>query len=115
MSKEAEMKPKTITVEEAGREYFGLCRVTSSSAAPRGDVRFHGGKSVEHRIGYIRDRHKFAERSSLGYTEEVRWEKDSRGRPIDPWSQQTYLPLQHAETGELYTFVFRSAGALQCF
>jgi hypothetical protein len=31
-------RPKTLTVPEAGKEYFGLSRVGSYAAAARGDI-----------------------------------------------------------------------------
>jgi hypothetical protein len=83
--------------------------------AMRGDVRFQNEKPVEQRIGFIRDRAKFARREDLGFTDEALWERDKKGNPIDPWSPQTYLPMIHVETGDLYCFIFRSAGAKQTF
>jgi hypothetical protein len=83
--------------------------------AMRGDVKFQDGKPIEQRLGLIRDRAKFAKRADLGDTDESLWEKDKNGRPIDPWSPQTYLPMIHVESGDLYCFIFRSAGAKQTF
>jgi hypothetical protein len=37
-TKEANMEPKTMTVPEAGRVYFGLGRGASYEAAKRGDI-----------------------------------------------------------------------------
>jgi hypothetical protein len=84
-------------------------------AAMRGDVRFQDGRPVEHRIGLIRDRAKFASRAELGFLDRELWEKNNKGEPIDPWSQQTYLPMIHQQSGDLYCFVFRSSGAKQTF
>jgi excisionase family DNA binding protein len=36
--KELKMSPKTITVPEAGAEYFGLSRNAAYAAAQRGDI-----------------------------------------------------------------------------
>ena len=36
-NKDAE-SPKTLTVPEAGKRYFGLCRKSSYDAAARGDI-----------------------------------------------------------------------------
>ena len=83
--------------------------------AMRGDVRFQNGAPVERRIGFIRDRFKFARREDLGFTDESKWERDKKGNPIDPWSPQNYLPMVHCETGELYCWIFRSAGGKQAF
>jgi helix-turn-helix protein len=33
-----ESAPKTLTVEQAGRQYFGLCRASSYAAAARGEI-----------------------------------------------------------------------------
>jgi hypothetical protein len=83
--------------------------------AMRGDVRFQDGKPVDQRIGLIRERAKFARRADLGFTDDTLWERDKKGNKIDPWSPQTYLPMIHCESGELYCFIFRSAGAKQTF
>ncbi len=34
----SENTPKTLTIEEAGAKYFGLCRASSYAAAKRGDL-----------------------------------------------------------------------------
>ena len=83
--------------------------------AMRGDVRFQDGKPVEQRIGFIRDRFKFAPRADLGFTDESQWERDKKGNPINPWSQQYFLPLIHCESGDLYCYIFHSAGGRQTF
>jgi hypothetical protein len=83
--------------------------------AMRGDVRFEAGRPVEQRIGLIRERAKFARRADLGFTDETQWERDKKGKPIDPWSPQTFLPMIQIESGDLYCFIFRSAGAKQTF
>jgi hypothetical protein len=83
--------------------------------ALRGDVKFQDGKPVEQRLGLIRDRAKFAKRADLGDTDQALWETDKNGKPIDPWSPQTYVPMIQVETGELYCFIFRSFGGKQTF
>jgi hypothetical protein len=93
-----------------GTEFLALV-----NEALRGDVRFEDGKPVEQRIGLIREHAKFGRRADLGDMDESLWEKDKSGRPVDPWSPQTYLPLIHCENGDLYCFIFRSAGAKQTF
>jgi hypothetical protein len=93
-----------------GTEFLALIR-----EAMRGDVRFQDGKPIEQRLGFIRDRFRFAPRAELGFTDETQWECDKKGSPIDPWSQQHFLPLIHCETGELYCYIFRSEGAKQAF
>ncbi len=94
---------------------FGTEFLVLINEALRGDVRFEGGKPVQQRIGLIRERAKFAKREDLGDTDQSFWEKDKNGRPIDPWSPQTILPMIHVESGDLYSFIFRSAGAKQTF
>jgi hypothetical protein len=81
----------------------------------RGDVRFENGLPVEHRIGLIRNRATFARRADLGFTDQSLWENDKKGTPVDPWSPQTFLPLQELQTGELYCYIFRSQGGKQTF
>jgi len=54
-------------------------------------------------------------RADLGDTDQALWETDKNGKPIDPWSQQTYVPMIQVETGELYCFIFRSFGGKQTF
>ena len=93
-----------------GTEFLALIH-----EAMRGDVRFQEGKPVEQRLGLIRDRFRFAPRAELGFTDESQWECDKKGKPIDPWCQQHFLPLIHCETGEVYCYIFRSEGAKQAF
>lgn len=38
MSESKGTAPKTLTVEEAGARYFGLCRQSSYAAVKRGDI-----------------------------------------------------------------------------
>ncbi|MGM4870680.1 helix-turn-helix domain-containing protein [Bradyrhizobium sp. 956_D2_N1_5] len=38
MSESEGAAPKTLTVEEAGSRYFGLCRQSSYAAVKRGDI-----------------------------------------------------------------------------
>jgi hypothetical protein len=83
--------------------------------AMRGDVRFQDGRPVDQRIGLIRERAKFARRADLGFTDESVWERDKKGNKIDPWSPQNYLPMVCRESGDLYCYIFRSAGAKQTF
>lgn len=98
------------TTIEIGTEFLAIV-----GEAMRGDVRFQDGRPVEQRIGYIRDRAKFARRADLGFDDQTLWERDKTGKPIDPWSPQTFLPMIHKESGELYCYIFRSAGAKQTF
>jgi len=38
MAQDVENAPKTLTVEEAGARYFGLCRASSYAAVQRGEI-----------------------------------------------------------------------------
>jgi len=38
MAQEDSNEPKTLTVEEAGRRYFGLCKRSSYAAVVRGEI-----------------------------------------------------------------------------
>jgi Helix-turn-helix domain len=38
MRQPVDNKPKTLTVEEAGRIYFGLCKRSAYAAVARGDI-----------------------------------------------------------------------------
>jgi hypothetical protein len=93
-----------------GTEFLALMR-----EALRGDVKFQGGKPVEHRLGLVRNRAKFAKRADLDDLDQSVWDRDKMGRPIDPWSPQTILPMIHLESGELYSYIFRSDGAKRAF
>jgi hypothetical protein len=79
----------------------------------RGWVRFEDGRPVEHRLGLIRDGFQFLPRDELGSTDKNKWERDKRGEPKDPWGRQYYLPLEHLETGDIFTFVTSSVGGEQ--
>jgi hypothetical protein len=46
----------------------------------------------------------------LDDTDEILWEKGPGDQPTDPWTQQSYLPLEDAESGEILTFVSGSVG-----
>jgi len=44
------------------------------------------------------------DRETLGDTNESEWEVGLSGKPADPWQFQLLLPLQSAETSELFVF-----------
>jgi hypothetical protein len=77
----------------------------------RGWVRWDDGKPVDHRLVFVRDGKKIAEREELGFNDKSEWEKDENGQPKDPWQEQSYLPLVHCETDENFCWVFGSHGA----
>jgi hypothetical protein len=72
--------------------------------------KFLDGKVVEQRVGLIADGFRASEREELGDMDQSEWERDTAGKPRDPWVCQYYLALEDAETGELLTFVTGTAG-----
>jgi hypothetical protein len=72
--------------------------------------KFVDGKVVQQEIGKVAEGYKQAVRNELGDLDESRWERDARGNPRDPWSEQMYLPMEDAETGEIAVFVTGSHG-----
>ena len=70
-----------------------------------GWIKFMGkGNQPERRQGNLFDGFVPPDRESLGDTDESEWEVGLSGKPADPWQFQLLLPLQHAETNELYVF-----------
>ena len=76
----------------------------------RGYVKFKGGCLVEHKVGRVADGFVVPTREELDETDQASWEKSPSGEPKDPWSKQSYLPLENIETGEIVTFVSGSYG-----
>ena len=89
----------------AGREF-----IAHAHQLAHGWVKFSDGKLVEQRVGIVADGFVIATRDELGDTDSSEWDKDGAGAPRDPWTTQYYLPLEDAETGELFTFVTGSQG-----
>ena len=79
----------------------------------RGYVKFKGGCLVEHKVGRVADGFVVPTREELDETDQASWEKSPSGEPKDPWSKQSYLPLENIETGEIVTFVSGSYGGRQ--
>ena len=79
----------------------------------RGWVKFKRGELVERRVGRVADGFVVPKREELDDTDSSAWEIDTRGEPQDPWSQQSYLPLEDLETNEILTFVSGSLGGRQ--
>ena len=71
----------------------------------RGWVKFKAGCLVEHKVGKVADGFVVPEREELDETDQATWEKSPSGELKDPWSKQSYLPLENVETGEIVTFV----------
>jgi hypothetical protein len=92
----------------AGRQYIAHIQHWT-----RGWVKFKGGCLIEHNIGRAADGFIVPEREDLDDADKAAWEKDASGNPKDPWSQQSYLPLEDIETGDIVTFVSGSVGGRQ--
>jgi hypothetical protein len=78
----------------------------------RGWVKFKGGQLVDRRVGRVADGFVVPEREALGDNDSSTWETDTHGDPQDPWSAQSYLPME-TEDGEILTFVSGSVGGRQ--
>jgi hypothetical protein len=76
----------------------------------RGWVKFADNQPVDRRIGKASQDFEVVERQDLPDLDESKWEKGLDGKPKDPWSRQSYLPLSDAETDEVVTFVSGSHG-----
>jgi hypothetical protein len=75
-----------------------------------GWVKFKDSKVVDQQIGKPAEGFKMPFREELDDQDEASWERDATGRPRDPWSQQYYLPMENAETGDVAVFVTGSHG-----
>jgi hypothetical protein len=76
----------------------------------RGWVKFQDNKPTERKVGKAVDNFLVPDRDELGDDDPRQWEKDGTGKPRDPWSRQSYLPLEDAESGEYVVFVSSSQG-----
>jgi hypothetical protein len=72
--------------------------------------KFEDGKVVEQRVGLVADGFRASKREELGDMDQSQWERDTTGKPRDPWVCQYYLALEDPETGEVLTFVSGTAG-----
>ena len=88
-----------------GREY-----VAHVDQWMRGWVKFEDNKPTERKIGKAVDNFQVPERDELDDNNSTQWEKDGTGKPRDPWSRQSYLPLEDVESGEIVVFVSSSQG-----
>lgn len=92
--------------EDGGRRF-----IAHADQLAHGWIKFLGGKVAEQRIGLVTDTaFVLPERDELGDTDESRWETDPSGKPRDPWVFQQYMPLEDADSGELFSFVTGSQG-----
>jgi len=76
----------------------------------RGWTKFENGKVAKQHVGRISDGFQPPAREALGDLDDSKWEKDSTGKPRDPWVAQFYLPLEDPDTGEVVVFVTGSKG-----
>jgi hypothetical protein len=79
----------------------------------RGWVKFKHGELVERKVGRVADGFVVPKREELGDNDSSTWETDTRGEPQDPWSAQSYMPLEDIGSGEIVTFVSGSIGGRQ--
>ena len=91
--------------EVTGREFIAYV-----DQMARGYVKFVDGKVTEQRVGKVADGFKVPTRNELGDVDEALWEKDSTGKPRDPWSYQFYIPMADVDTGDTAIFVTSSHG-----
>ena len=79
----------------------------------RGWVRFEDGKVTDRRIGKVADGFIPPKRDELPDNDPTKWvDKDTSGKPRDPWVVQWLLPLISVEAGDLVTFVTGSRGGI---
>jgi hypothetical protein len=88
-----------------GRQY-----IAHMNQLNHGWVKFEDGKVTEQRVGLVAEGFNPSKREELDSTDESQWEKDSAGKPRDPWTCQYYLALEDVDSGELVTFVTGTAG-----
>jgi hypothetical protein len=70
-----------------------------------GFIKFNGeGNPPDQRMGLLYDGFVMPARETLGDTDPATWELGLDGKPSDPWRHFTYLVLQRADTGELFTY-----------
>ena len=70
-----------------------------------GWIKFMGkGNPPERKQGNLFEGFVPPARETLGDLDQSEWEVGLSGKPADPWQFQLLLPLQRAETGELYVF-----------
>lgn len=67
-------------------------------------------KPAVRRTEYVRDRARTPDRAALGDTDPTRWERGNDGKPKDPWSVETILPLIRVDDDELCCFFTSSHG-----
>jgi hypothetical protein len=90
------------TDEEVSPEtdFIAIC-----DQAAAGLVLFHKDAPPDMKVGLLYDNFVMPSRESFGNTDPAKWEIGLSGKPEDPVKHQMYLPLQHADTKEMATFV----------
>ena len=51
-------------------------------------------------------------RDELGDLDEEKWQRDTKGKPKDPWSLQYYVPMEDPDEGSVAIFVTSSNGGI---
>jgi len=74
-----------------------------------GWIKFVNNKVADRKMGRAAERFVPPERDELGDMDKSEWEYRD-GEAVDPWSFQHLLPLENAETGEVYVFTTSSIG-----
>jgi hypothetical protein len=77
-----------------------------------GWVDWRDSKPIDQRVGLVIDGFQPPRRSDLGDLDREVWERDSEGKPRDPWQFTNYLVMREVETSEVYTFATSSKGGL---
>jgi hypothetical protein len=90
--------------------HAGTEMVAAVDALVVGWVRWSGKQQVERHLGRIADGFREPERDELGWHDEASWERDSEGRPSDPWQKTGLLPLKRISDGELFTLTLNGRG-----
>src|SRR5262249_36020791 len=62
-----------------------------------GHTKWQKRRPVDHSVGKVFDGF-VPDRNDLGDNDETRWEKDTKGRPIDPWAPGLFMELLDVET-----------------
>jgi hypothetical protein len=61
-------------------------------------------------MGLVVDAFRSPQRSELGDLDKEMWERDSEGKPRDPWQPTNYLVMRDLDTGETFTFTTSTNG-----
>jgi hypothetical protein len=96
--------PDTGDVIDENADFMALC-----DEVQVGWIKFNGENAPPDRIqGLLYEGFVMPLRSTLGDTDETKWEKGLSGQPQDPWQHQMSLVLQEVSTQEIFTFTTTS-------